>query len=107
MSSSSPDAVAGPLYVEPAGTASRSLARPRIGRVAGLARRAAVPLALVLAWQAAAWLGWLDPGTLASPVQVWHAFTDTWSSGELWPSIVTSLRRVIVGLAIGVSIGTG
>ena len=47
MSSSSPDAVAGQLYVEPAGTAPRSLARPQLGRrAAGIARRAAVPVAL-------------------------------------------------------------
>ncbi len=107
MSSSSPDAVAGQLYVEPAGTASRSLARPQHGRrAAGIARRAAVPIALVLLWQVASWAGWLDPSTLASPVQVWNAFTESWSSGELWPSILTSLRRVVIGLAIGVSIGT-
>jgi sulfonate transport system permease protein len=69
-------------------------------------RRAAVPTLLVLLWQVASWAGWIDGSTLASPVEVWHAFTRSWSSGQLWPSIVTSLRRVVVGLAIGVSAGT-
>jgi sulfonate transport system permease protein len=78
----------------------------RVARLLGPARRATVPLLLVALWQVASWAGWLDSATLASPMQVWHAFTDRWSSGELWPSILTSLRRVLLGLAIGVSIGT-
>jgi sulfonate transport system permease protein len=68
-------------------------------------RRAAVPLLLVVLWQAASWAGWIDGSTLASPIEVWHAFTRSWSSGQLWPSILTSLRRVVIGLAIGVSAG--
>jgi sulfonate transport system permease protein len=69
-------------------------------------RRAAAPLLLVAFWQVASWAGWIDGSTLASPAQVWHAFRDSWSSGQLWPSIITSLRRVLIGLAIGVSAGT-
>lgn len=105
MPNSSPEAVAGQFYAERPAT-SRPAARLPLGRLPGLARRAAVPLLLLAIWQAAAWIGWLDEATLASPVQVWQAFADRWSSGELWPSILTSLRRVVVGLAIGVSIGT-
>jgi sulfonate transport system permease protein len=71
-----------------------------------LLRRATVPLLLLVLWQVAAWAGWIDISTLASPIQVWHAFTRTWSDGQLWPSILTSLRRVAIGLLIGVSAGT-
>jgi sulfonate transport system permease protein len=110
MSNSPPEAVAGALYAEPRPAApriaTRRLARPKVARLAGPARRAAVPIVLLLAWQAAASVGWLDPSTLASPVDVWHAFTERWASGELWPSVLTSLRRVVVGLGIGVGIGT-
>jgi sulfonate transport system permease protein len=110
MSISTPDTDAGQVYapavLEPR-TAGR---RPRvplpIPRLAGLARRSAVPLFLLAFWQTAAWAGWLDPATLASPIDVWHAFRESWASGQLWPSILTSLRRVLIGLAIGVSIGT-
>jgi sulfonate transport system permease protein len=101
--------VTGALYGEPHPAVPRfpaRLGRPRLARLAGPARRALVPLVLLLAWQAAAEVGWLDPSTLASPVDVRHAFTERWASGELWPSILTSLRRVVVGLAIGVGIGT-
>jgi sulfonate transport system permease protein len=109
MSSTSPDAVVGRLYPEPAAAAARTSperAPRRRRRLSGIARRAAAPLLLLAAWQAAASVGWLDPGTLASPAEVWQAFTTSLSSGELVPSILTSLRRVLVGLAIGVSIGT-
>jgi sulfonate transport system permease protein len=71
-----------------------------------VARRATVPILLVVLWQVASWAGWIDGSTLASPIEVWHAFTRSWSSGQLWPSILTSLRRVVIGLAIGVSAGT-
>jgi len=81
-------------------------ASARRSRTAIIARRSLVPILLVIVWQAAAWAGWIDDSTLASPIQVWHAFTDSWTSGDLGPSILTSLRRVLIGLAIGVSIGT-
>jgi sulfonate transport system permease protein len=71
-----------------------------------IARRSLVPILLVVLWQIASWAGWIDSGTLASPVEVWHAFVDSWTSGQLGPSILTSLRRVLIGLAIGVSVGT-
>jgi sulfonate transport system permease protein len=75
-------------------------------RAPAIARRAAVVLAIFVLWQCASWAGWIDSATLASPVQVWHAFVDSWTSGQLLPSILTSLRRVLVGLAIGVTTGT-
>ena len=80
--------------------------RLRRGAVAAGARRLLVPVVVVVLWQSASWLGWINESTLASPGQVWHAFTDTWASGELWPSIWVSLRRVVYGLAIGVTAGT-
>ena len=110
MSSTSPEAVVGRLYPEPAANAARTAPdrppRRRLRRLSGIARRAAAPLLLLVAWQFASSVGWLDPATLASPADVWQAFTTSLSSGELIPSILTSLRRVLVGLAIGVSIGT-
>jgi sulfonate transport system permease protein len=71
-----------------------------------LLRRAAVPVALLLLWQIASWAGWLNRATLASPVQVWDAGHTLYLQGELIPSILVSLRRVVIGLAIGVGVGT-
>jgi sulfonate transport system permease protein len=110
VSISSPQADARLAYAE---TPPVAAARPRPRRLArlntrlpGLVRRAAAPLLLIVLWQVASWIGWIDSATLASPIQVWHAFTSSLSSGVLVPSILTSLRRVAIGLAIGVSIGT-
>jgi sulfonate transport system permease protein len=79
--------------------------RAWLRRAPAIARRAAVVLAIFLLWQCASWAGWIDSATLASPVEVWNAFTESWSSGQLWPSILTSLQRVLIGLAIGVTTG--
>lgn len=79
--------------------------RPWLRKAPALARRAAVVLAIFVLWQCASWAGWIDSATLASPVEVWNAFLDTSSSGQLWPSILTSLQRVLIGLAIGVTTG--
>jgi len=106
MSSTSPEAVAGRLYAEPAARTAPAPSPRRPRRLSGVARRAAAPLLLLAAWQLASSVGWLDPATLASPADVWQAFTASLEVGELVPSILTSLRRVLVGLAIGVSIGT-
>jgi sulfonate transport system permease protein len=69
-------------------------------------RRSLVPLALVGLWQLASARGWVDESTLASPSAVWHVFRDLLTTGELWSNVTVSLRRVVVGLAIGVSIGS-
>ncbi len=107
MSDTTPAAVGAPFTHAPApATTQPRRAGRRRSRLRSLARRAAAPVLLVVLWQAASWLGWLSGETLASPVEVWRAFVDLWQSGDLWPSVVTSLRRVVLGLAIGVSIGT-
>jgi sulfonate transport system permease protein len=112
MSETTHDAIGERLLADPRATAatpspplSERLA-PARHTAAVILRRATVPLLLVLLWQVASWAGWIDSSTLASPIEVWHAFTRTWSDGQLWPSILTSLRRVLIGLAIGVSAGT-
>lgn len=75
---------------------------PRLGAPA---RRTLIILLLLALWQCASWQGWMDVQTLASPAEVWAAGVRLWHSGELLPSIWVSLRRVIQGLLIGVSIG--
>lgn len=75
-------------------------------KLAALARRSAVPIALIVLWQLASTFGWIDPKTLASPLQVWHTAKQLSGEGELWPNVLVSLRRVVIGLAIGGAIGT-
>ncbi|CAO3358816.1 ABC transporter permease subunit [Azospirillum melinis] len=72
---------------------------------AGL-RRCAVPLALLVLWQASVGLGWISTRTIPSPTQILTAFWDLTVSGELAVHLLVSLGRVSAGLAIGVSAGT-
>jgi sulfonate transport system permease protein len=117
MSNSAPDTVVASTSSEarvaiPAPASASAATAPRRPtsawrrRLPALGRRVAVGLALLLLWQVASWAGWIDSSTLASPVEVWDKFRELSSQGVLWPSILTSLRRVLIGLAIGVSIGT-
>ena len=91
-----------------ASTASASRRRDSHGRsrLAAIARRSAVPIALIIIWQLASTFGWIDSKTLASPLQVWHTAKELSREGELWPNVLVSLRRVVIGLAIGGAIGT-
>jgi sulfonate transport system permease protein len=93
----------------PAASTARTHRRSGSGgrsRLAAIARRSAVPIALVVIWQLASTLGWIDSKTLASPLQVWRTAKELSGEGELWPNVLVSLRRVVIGLAIGGAIGT-
>jgi sulfonate transport system permease protein len=66
------------------------------------------PLVLLVAWQAACWLGALPDTIAASPLQVGRAAVHLWSVGApstLGEDLQISLTRALVGLAIGGSIG--
>ena len=89
MSTSSTETLLNTGYVDQSAPAAAQRRPHRGGALAlRIGRRALVPLALMLLWQIAAWAGWIHPNTLASPVQVWGAFRQTWADGQLWPSIL-------------------
>jgi sulfonate transport system permease protein len=69
-------------------------------------RRAAGPLLLLSLWHLASVSGLLPPEVLAGPGTVVSSAARLWASGELPDAILTSLRRTLLGLAIGGSIGT-
>jgi sulfonate transport system permease protein len=72
---------------------------------AGL-RRAYVPVAILLAWQAAAQLGWISAQQTPPPSAIAIAAWQLAVSGQLATNIAVSLARVAVGLSIGVAVGT-
>ncbi|MFT4268800.1 MAG: aliphatic sulfonate ABC transporter permease SsuC [Xenophilus sp.] len=70
----------------------------------GLLRRLVpwlVPVALLVAWQAASSFGWLSTRVLPAPVDVVRAAWQLAVSGELWTHVKVSAGRALLGLAIG------
>lgn len=61
--------------------------------------------AVILLWWLVTGLGWIHPDTLPSPRVVVATGLDLARSGELWRALVASIRRVVVGTAIGVCVG--
>jgi sulfonate transport system permease protein len=66
-----------------------------------IVRRSVTPILLIAVWQYATAVGWVDPAVLAPPSQVWATFVDLTSTGEILVHVLTSLQRVLLGLAIG------
>lgn len=66
---------------------------------------AIVPLALVLLWWVASDRGWLAEQILPPPVLVYETARDMVLSGELFYHAGVSLRRVVIGFALGATAG--
>jgi sulfonate transport system permease protein len=65
----------------------------------------ALPIALLLAWELAARIGWLSSRILPEPLAVAQALWTLAVSGELWSHLKTSLWRAASGFAIGAGAG--
>lgn len=88
------------------GTAALAAARSRWGRTA--LRTAAGPLlpaALLIAWQLAATSGTCTRSQLPPPEAVLEAARSLLGRGELQHHIAISVQRVLIGFAIGASLG--
>jgi sulfonate transport system permease protein len=66
---------------------------------------AALPLAILLAWQVTTSLGWFTIVQVPPPAMVWQAALDLLERGLLVKFVAISAQRVIVGFAIGASLG--
>jgi len=86
-------------------------AQPVRFRAAGFAPRSlpaaggATLVGLLLIWQAAAALGWIDTRFLPPPLGILRALRDLAVSGELWRHLGASLRRLGIGWGIGTMCG--
>lgn len=94
-----PEVVVGPP------TTSVTLHAARRRRVPGGVRRLLGPILLLVVWQLAFELGLIDARTLAPPSTVLGTGWDLVQSGELPRHLWVSVRRVSIGLALGVSAG--
>jgi sulfonate transport system permease protein len=61
----------------------------------------ALPVAILLAWQAASQSGWLSTRVLPAPLAVVQAFYTLSASGEMWQHVATSTARALSGFAVG------
>jgi sulfonate transport system permease protein len=103
----------GPLGTPDAGDAAAAVltvagqGRSRRGRalLATFARRAVVPLILIGLWQVAASAGWINTTLTSSPAEVASAFWELLTDGKLMTNLLISLRRMGVGLLIGLPLG--
>ncbi|MDX6467368.1 MAG: sulfonate transport system permease protein [Gaiellaceae bacterium] len=87
-------------------TGPRTHARPALF-VPSVVRRAIVPALLILAWQAGSSWGWWSTAVLPSPVTVGAELGTLVGNGQLPSNLLVSLRRVVIGAGIGISLGTG
>lgn len=91
-----------PQLVEAAGAARSRRERAALPRPL---RRIVGPLVVVAVWHVLSVTGALDERTLAAPLDVLRAGWELTGSGELPRHLLTSLRRVGVGLGFGVTTG--
>ena len=70
------------------------------------ARRFLSPLALVLLWQAGSMAGIIPARTLAAPSTILVTAWGLLATGELEHHLLVSLGRVLIGLGIGITVGT-
>jgi NitT/TauT family transport system permease protein/sulfonate transport system permease protein len=63
------------------------------------------PVLFVGLWQLAASQGWIDTKFFPAPTKVWTTGVSMVKSGVLWHNLYISLKRVILGFALGVLTG--
>lgn len=64
-----------------------------------------LPVLLLVAWQLTTTLGIVTPNQLRSPGEVWTAAVQLFERGLLVKFIAISVQRVLIGFAIGASLG--
>lgn len=84
----------------------RRIAVPRRGYAVGLVGLL-VPVVLVAAWHWASTTGVFAVYQLPPPASVWAAGVDLYSRGELTTHVAISTQRVLIGFAVGASLGLG
>jgi sulfonate transport system permease protein len=65
------------------------------------------PLLLLIVWQLAVTVGHVPANKIPAPSSVITALRELISSGQLGTALVTSVRRVVFGLLLGIALGSG
>jgi sulfonate transport system permease protein len=87
-------------------SAALPASRTRAVRVPSAIRRSVIPVLLILVWQAGSSRGWFSTAVLPSPVTVGKELGTLIGNGQLPSNLLVSLRRVLIGAGIGISLGT-
>ncbi|ALE88852.1 ABC transporter permease [Pseudomonas versuta] len=64
-----------------------------------------LPLVLLGLWYLGVERGWLSEQVLPPPAYVYQTLSDLIASGDLWINALASMQRVVLGFALGASIG--
>ncbi len=64
-----------------------------------------IPVALLLLWQAASDLGWIDRRLYPAPTEIARSGQELLSDGRLWDDLIATSRRVLLGWGIGTAAG--
>lgn len=74
--------------------------RPTLGRISPLS--IATPLALLLFWEIGARLAWIDARIVPPPSAIAGELVDLVVSGDVWPHLLATTARFLVGTFAGV-----
>jgi len=81
--------------------ARRSASSPPARRAGPLLAGLLSPLVALVLWELAARLGWIDTRFFPGPWQVLRTLYGMAASGELWPHLAASARRLALGFSLG------
>ncbi|MEG2204687.1 MAG: ABC transporter permease, partial [Oscillospiraceae bacterium] len=82
------------------------LKRRRAARMAVALTKAGLLLGLLLLWETAANLGWIDPFITSQPSRVARSITRLYQSGELWRHLGITTLEAVAGFVLGTLLGT-
>ncbi len=89
--------------VTAAAATGRPAGRPSVRRRVRVFYAILGVLALLVAWELLSL--WVDPIFIASPLQTARAFGRLAVDGSLWTELLITLKRLVIGLAVGAGLG--
>jgi NitT/TauT family transport system permease protein len=74
--------------------------RPSLGRISPLS--ILTPVALLILWEVSARMDWMDTRIIPPPSAIAGELVTLISSGEIWPHLLATTARFLVGTVVGV-----
>lgn len=89
----------------PRRTSSQAVAHARRRQLGYTLLGFGVPAVLLSLWQIAATMQWIDPVLYTPPFRIVEAAFGYLSAGRLWADIGATFTRIVIGFAIGTTVG--